>query len=291
MPEPVDEHARLLRVSLDNARNNAGRAIVNKAYRNEYQNFVEWVKNQEYLCTNSPPFITPMNVDHYYTSVVAHKTIKKESVSRITNALEWYAAKIEIVPRLERELAGESFVPLGKIKDRQIVKNALYHQELEYGKAGKSNPGTDPHKGLKDMLSREESLRAMEFIFNDNEWGPLALHFNYGQNGAIRGASNRNLKFCDLKYSNSFVPEQGKGALLVVIRKGKEHKDRHEQDKQVCYWRHSSYRLCSVFTTAAYVISRLLRHDEDINFFHVDKKERAPWWDTKLTDWDKYHSK
>jgi hypothetical protein len=73
------------------------------------------------------------------------------------------------------------------------------------------------------------------------------------------------------------------------MRKGKVHKDRHETDKQVCCWRHKNYKLCSVFSTAAYVLWNLTQNPT-INFLHENKKEeRASWWDTPLIDWEAYN--
>jgi hypothetical protein len=73
------------------------------------------------------------------------------------------------------------------------------------------------------------------------------------------------------------------------MHKGKLHKDRHETDKQLCCWHHKSYKLCSVFSTAAYVIWSLAQKP-NILFLHENKKEEcASWWDIPLFDWDVYN--
>jgi hypothetical protein len=60
-------------------------------------------------------------------------------------------------------------------------------------------------------------------------------------------------------------------------------------DKQACCWHHKSYKLCSVFSTAAYVIWSLTQKP-DILFLHENKKEEcASWWDIPLIDWDAYN--
>ena len=291
MTEEADRHRELLEASLENAlvtRDNAG---CDATYTNEYKRFVLWVLDDPRLETQQPPFIRPHTVDAYYTKVVSKMTTSKGCVNRVANALQHYYSKVEIVDRLEHQLEhGTQYEPLGNLRDRPLVQNALAHQELVHGPQGTAKPGTDPHKGLKDIISRRELLRAVDYIYRDKEWGPLSLHFLYGQNGAIRGASNRNLKYCDLKHSGSFAPEEGQGALLVIIRKGNVHKDRHEQDKQVAYWRHKHYQLCSVFSTAAYMIWNLSKNN-DINFCHLVTTERAPWWDIPLTDWKNYSGK
>ena len=79
-------------------------------------------------------------------------------------------------------------------------------------------------------------------------------------------------------------------ALLMVIRKGDIHKDRKDVDNQIGCWRHKEYVLCSVFATAAHVVWTLSQNDT-INFDHAQKKERAPWWDIPLIDWEEYGGK
>jgi hypothetical protein len=98
--------------------------------------------------------------------------------------------------------------------------------------------------------------------------GPASVNFTWGQNGAVCGASNRKLTLCDLDLSYGFGPKQDGPlgcAFLLVIRKGKLHKDRHKTDKQVCCWHHK--QLCSIFITAAYVIWNLTQR-LDISFLH-----------------------
>jgi hypothetical protein len=85
-------------------------------------------------------------------------------------------------------------------------------------------------------------------------------------------------------------PEQdgplGQVLLLLVMHKGKLLKDRLKTDKQVSCWHCKQYKLCSVFSTVAYVIWNLTQRP-DIPFMHEDKKKsRATWWDIPLIDWD-----
>ena len=134
----------------------------------------------------------------------------------------------------------------------------------------------------------------MHHIYRERrDWGPAAFNFSWGMNAAVRGASNRSLKFADLNMSYGFGPEEAgplSRALLLVMRKGGVHKDRHETDKQVCCWRHRDYNLCSVLSTLMHVLWTL-SGDSDINFSHPDKAKRAPWWDTDLIIWDNLSGK
>ena len=129
----------------------------------------------------------------------------------------------------------------------------------------------------------------MQHIYRErNDWGPAAVNFTWGHNGAIRGASCNKIGYCDLNHSDGFGPKLGEPAVGLVCRSGKVHKDRSETDKQVFVWRHKEYLLCSVFATAAYVIHQITENP-NINFLHADKNERAPWWDTPLIDWSNYN--
>jgi hypothetical protein len=66
-----------------------------------------------------------------------------------------------------------------------------------------------------------------------DDWGPASVNFDWGHNGAIRGASCDKMGCCDLNLSFGFGPILGKPAAAPVIRKGPVNKDRSETDKQV----------------------------------------------------------
>lgn len=73
----------------------------------------------------------------------------------------------------------------------------------------------------------------------------------------------------------------------MVLRKGCIHKDNHITDKQVGWWRHRNYLLCTGFSTAANVIWDLA-NDHRIHFFHYDKTKRCPWWDKPFIGYNDY---
>jgi hypothetical protein len=254
-----------------------------KSYTCEYKNFVAWVKAQPELTTPEAPFLTRNNVDHYFTRVISSTVVGSNTSRRVMNALNWYGNNRE---HIGVEPKFDCASPL--------VEDALRTQRVHSVlMGGTAKPGSDPHMGLKDILPEKDKLLMMDYIYRTrNDWGPASVNFTWGQNGAVRGASNRNLTLCDLNLSYGFGPERNgplSRALLLVMRKGKVHKDRHETDKQVCCWRHKNYKLCSVFSTAAYVIWNLTQNPT-INFLHENKKEeRASWWDTPLIDWEAYN--
>jgi hypothetical protein len=254
-----------------------------KSYHYEYKNFKEWVIAQPELATAMPPFLTRANVDHYFTRVISKKLVCNGSAVRVKNALDWYSKHREHVGR-DPPFECTSQAVSGALRSQKIF-NDLH--------GGNAKPGADPHKGLKDILPEKDKKLMMEYIYRHrNDWGPASVNFTWGQNGAVRGASNRKLTLCDLNLSYGFGPErdgQLGRALLLILRKGTLHKDRHETDKQVCCWRHKDYKLCSVFATAAYVIWNLSQI-ADISFKHENKNEaRAVWWDIPLIDWEQYN--
>lgn len=250
-----------------------------KTYINEYTRFCKWVTDQPSLETIQVPFITRTNVDHYFSLVIAKKKGIRNSISRVKSALQFIAK--------HRERVGEGF-----LVSSPIVEEALLAQKVHQSAVGGvANAGTDPHKGLKDILPLSDKLLIMIYIYASREdWGPAGVNFCWGQNGAVRGASNRKLKLCDIRLSFGFGPEESgrhARAILLIMRRGNVHKDRHETDDQVCCWRHKHYVLCSVFATALYVISSVTLNPT-LSFLHPNKKARAPWWEVPLIDWEEY---
>ena len=72
------------------------------------------------------------------------------------------------------------------------------------------------------------------FIVNIPDGGLTSFTFMWGNNAAIQGASKQKLVYADLWMSLGYgVEEEGKlsCALLVVLRKGPIHKDRHEKQR------------------------------------------------------------
>jgi hypothetical protein len=64
------------------------------------------------------------------------------------------------------------------------------------------------------------------------------LHFIYcwGRNAAVRGASLRQMRFCDLNITTGFGPKASAPrdkTLLLVLRKGDYHKENHQTNRQV----------------------------------------------------------
>jgi hypothetical protein len=256
-------------------------AHCDKSYVSEYKRFTDWVQNQEELATAVPPFITRANVDHYFTRVVALRTCDPNGIGRVSNALDWYASNREHVgvkPEFECKLSS-------------VVETALVTQKATYLASREGRGLGDPHNGLKDILPVSSKILMMEHIYRERkDWGSASVNFTWGQNGAVRGASNRKMVFCDLNLSLGFGPElvgRLSRALLLVLARGPVHKDNHITDKQVCTWRHRDYRLCSNFATALHVIFVITQMT--ISFLHEDKTKRASWWDIPFINWNNYN--
>ena len=212
---------------------------------------------------------------------VSNRGGNKNTIKRVVNALDWYAHN--------REHVGA--IPPFLCTSPAVLEALAAHSAHFMTSGGTGRPGGDPHHGLKDILPESDKVRMMDYIYRHHkDWGPASVNFTWGINGAVRGASNRKLTLCDLNLSHGFGPERTGPllrALLLVLRKGHTHKDRHETDKQVCSWRHKNYLLCSIFSTASYVLWNLSRNTT-VDFFHANRTGRASWWDIPLIDWNHY---
>jgi hypothetical protein len=145
---------------------------------------------------------------------------------------------------------------------------------------------------LKDVFSDDDIVKLVDAMFQLRA-DSLDLLFSYtwGKNAGLRGASSRKMLLSDLNLSSGFGPELAaprNRTLLLVLRKGAVHKDKHTTDKQVGAQRHRDYRQCSVFATAALVIMKLRSLENRINFLRGDSTARAAWWDIPLNEYSNY---
>jgi hypothetical protein len=263
----------------EQARNHAAIMLLSRCdstYISEYKRYCKWVQSEAALVTPEAPFLSRNNVDHYFTRVISKRAGLVNGMTRVVNALEWHAAKVEHVG------ATPAFVVRSPLVESALVLQKVFN--IENG--GTANPGS------KDILPESSQMTYMRHIYGErNDWRSSGLNFTLGMQGAIRTASVIKFNYSNLNMSHGFGPEQSgpnSRALLFVIQKGAVHKDRHETDKQVCTWRHKEWLLCSNFSTAANVISQISA-DEVIDFRQLNKKARASWWGTSLIDWTRYN--
>ena len=259
-------------------------------YVNEWKLYQSWVVINRDAHNLDPAVgrakhITRKNVDAYYLHVVVDKDGNKNTANRVCSALQWFANY--------REHPAGGFVVKSPTVEHCV---AVQQAKFKTGVSSTDKAGTDPHKGLKDVLPESDRRTIMDHIYDkrNDDWGPASIQFSWGQNAAVRSGSTRNFVLSDQKLSRGLGPERegpNARALLLVLRKGRVHKDNFSTNQQVCCWRHRNYLLCSVFATALHVISKLVKLGNDINFYHRDKSKRADWWDVELVDWNTYDGK
>jgi hypothetical protein len=246
------------------------------SYTNEYKRFVFWAEENNLCVGDDYNYIHRNAVDRYFREAVVLRTCAKESIMRIVHSLQWFYDNFE--------MPGTLFV----LKN-PVVKEAIRQQVQNRSHMPSSNLGTDPHKGLKDILAEPDKKIILAHIHRSRQdWGDLSTSFSWGNNAGVRGASSRKFVLSDLYMSRGFGPERDgprSRTLLLVLRQGDSHKDRFTTDRMVACWRHRSYELCSIFNTSMHVIN-MLRQDLAINFRHDDRAARASWWDTPLIKYE-----
>lgn len=245
------------------------------SYQGEYKKFVHWVEENN-MRKGEDKYIHRDSVDEYFRKAVVLRTCAKESISRIVQALQWFHNNLE-------SPATQFLVK------NAVVMEAIAQQQENRRNRPSSNLGTDPCKGLKDVLPESDKKKILAHIHRcRQDWGDLSTSFLWGNNAGVRGASSRKFVLADLYMSRGFGPAVDgprSRTLLLVLRKGDPHKDRFTTDRMVACWRHKSYELCSIFNTSMHLIN-LLRNDTLINFYHRDKKARASWWDKPLINYE-----
>ena len=255
-------------------------ATADGTYKNAWKNYVEWVKTN--LNQSQPPFLTHENIAHYFTRVVALKSVKAGTVARYVSALQFYADN-EVSEHASNGKGSFTVSCAATDEAKQLCA-----MRLKSGTGSKK--GSDPHKGLKDVLTLPQRRTILQYIYRSwPDWKDASVFFTWGLNVGVRGHSNRNLTLCDLNMSAGYgVEKEGplSRTLLLIMHKGDVHKDRKDTDQQVGCWRHKHYELCSVFATAAHVVYTLF--SKNVSFLHENKNECAAWWDLPLVEWESY---
>jgi hypothetical protein len=259
-----------------------------RTYQDEYKRFIKWVEangHRDEDDTNRSLYLTREAVDLYFSKVVVLRPGKKGHISRIQSSLQWAYDSIE------KPIRGPGVYFTVK---NSATASSIDTQDINMlsGVIDNSHKaGTDPLTGIKDLMPMSDKLKVMKYIHESrNDWGSLSTTFVWGNNAAVRGASSRKFVYADLHLTKGYGPEkEGDLArvLALILRQGRLiHKDGFTTDKQVGSWRHRHYIMCSQFTTALHIINDL-RNNSTINFYHVEKSKRAPWWDTPLVAFTK----
>jgi hypothetical protein len=279
----------VVRTRMNSAHSNMLRALgnrpIDRSYQNEYRAFIEFCEKVGFNTDINNPYlyINRKSIDEYFERAVVRRPGKKSHIGRVSSALQWAYNSVEKESRKNEPFTVVSARTKGAV-DQQDIN--IFSGVIDSG----DKAGTDPHKGIKDIMPMSDKLKIMRCIHESrNDWGSLSTSFTWGNNAAVRGASSRKLVYADLNLTRGFGPEKEgdmSRVLLLILRRGRGiHKDNFTTDKQVGSWRHRHYIMCSQFTTALHVINDL-RNNSTINFHHVEKSERAPWWDTPLVAFD-----
>lgn len=230
--------------------------------------------------TEGTVFITQFNVDRYYTTYLVH----------INNMS---------LPVMRKKVLGLNFF-LQQVEDRSSaspilfsdrINRAMSDQQLDYAEyTSSAYAGSDPHKGLKDLFSEEQSIELVHSMWNRNDSDHLMFAYTWGRNAGVRGDTTRKVVLCDLNLSNGFGPETRPPrdcTLLLILRKGLT-KDKHNTTQQVGVQRHKDYRRCTVFATAVLVIMKLRDLGSEINFYKGAPNQPASWWHISISAYDTY---
>ena len=240
--------SRLAAARTKNALQLQASSSADASYTSEYKRFQAWVREHGAI-DDGDRYINRSNIDLYFSEHVAStRTGVRNTIRRIVQALQWYSDK--------KENPGAGFQVESDAVTLAIESNLERQKNSE-----NTNPGADPHRGLKDVLPVSDRLKMMDYIYRDRlDWGPASVSFTWGNNAAVRGGSTRNLVFADMNLSNGYGPEEEgpmSRTLFLIMRKGGLHKDRFTADKQVACWHHCQYKLCSVFSLSMWALWNL----------------------------------
>jgi hypothetical protein len=176
-------------------------------------------------------------------------------------------------PQVESLPEDGPFVIKNAVVDRAITRDQHISWKI---REHMINAGSDPHKGLKYLMSVDDKLKNICYIHKyRNDWGSLSTSWCWGNQAAVCGASNRNYLYADLNLSRGLGPKPDSHVLMVVLWRGGIHKDQHTMDNQVGVLRYKHYLLCAAFNTVLLHIINDLCTDNIINFLHPNKKQRA----------------
>jgi hypothetical protein len=273
---------RLARLRRQLAINAATVALVvpNRGYNSEIKKFCKWVERQRVSgdLPRGRHLVTRKILDLYFTMTVPYRNGVESTVAMIHRALSWYVKHRPV-----------DCDPPNIVVVNDIVTKAYQAQKARHEASTKK--AADPHYGLKDTMTDTDKKKIVSFVLNEREsWGPELVVNNMGHQVGTRGASMRAFVYCDMNLTRGFGPEkEGRlsRTLTMVLRKGSLHKDHHITDKQVGWWRHREYMLCTSFALSMHVLWDLV-NDPTINFFHRNKKERNDWWGKKFIPYEEY---
>jgi hypothetical protein len=259
----------------------------NKNYLSNYKRFIKWVQDSvndvvvnveidTHPVSNELIFVTQHNVEQYFAHAVVNYNGVMSTIRNHLNSLVHFRKHYEY--------------PLGiSLEENAYIKYYISKQQFNASQSDR-NIDSCPHNGIKDIMSKADILKIITTIYMfRNDSLDLAFSFLWGINAGVRGSSSRAFNLSDLYVSEGYGPEDNpprNKTLMLILRKGKVHKDKHTTCRLVGVHRHRDYKLCTVFATGLIVIE-MLRSNPNVQFIK-SPNNRALWWDIPINKYSDY---
>jgi hypothetical protein len=257
-------------------------------YLISYKKFLTWYFNNRNNTAmaldtedsmNGKVFATQKNTNMFYLYYVPENISgMKANAKRYFYAISWFRSYLEYP---EGTALVESSIIRTALDKQQEYHNA--HSAVTYG-------GIDPHKGLRDIMPVDEHRKLITYMWKSrSDYADVLFCFTWACNAGIRGCSARVFKLSNLNISFGYGPETSpprNRTLMLILRKGPEHKEKSTSDRQVGVQRHRDYRQCSVFATGVLLLKLLRRLGNSIDFLQPDKKVDPNWWGIGLSNFN-----
>ena len=235
----------------------------NNNYLMNYRRYIKWFQNninndniqltiERHPTSHDLIFITTRNVEIYFEKAVVEFQGMLSTIRNHLNALKFYREHYEY--------------PLGPpLEETPTIHHWINVQQFNLSHSLKYID-SDPHKGIRDIMSKNDILKIITTIYGHRADSlDLSFSFLWGINAGVRGSSSRAFKLCDLYLSDGYGPEDlppRNKTLLLILRKGNIHKDKHTTSRLVGVHRHRKYKLCSVFSTGLLIIHILYTNNQ-----------------------------
>jgi hypothetical protein len=191
-----------------------------RSYSGEYKKYCEWVEESNHRRVGGgSKYINRAAIDAYFREKIISRGGQRNHINHIVSAIQWAHDDVE-------QPGGTSKF----VVRNGVVKAAINLQQENWKNGGSAvHLGSDPHRGLKDLMPLADKLMIAGHIHSGRgDWGSLGMSFSWGCNAGVRGASSRKFVYADLNLSRGFGPEKEgprSRCLMLVLRKGDAHKD------------------------------------------------------------------
>jgi hypothetical protein len=158
------------------------------SYLQNYKKIVTWCEEASPTPSNGLNgdlyYVTREFGDEYVIQVVPGRNGEPQTIARICYGLQWVLDNVEC-PN------GPSFF---RVKNDVTIRACKKQKEEWVVRLAEVHAGTDPHKGLRDLMSDEDQEKRCDNIYRHrNDWDLLITSWTLGTQAALRGDSNRKL--------------------------------------------------------------------------------------------------